>query len=87
MSDDAPVKMAFPKKIDSKEAYDSATLWAAWEMVNNNTSPMVELSLSERRALRRDKFKDLHEISKLRLVIDEISQEYLIDMSRYKFIK
>jgi len=84
---DATVTIERPENINSKEAYNMATLWAAWEIMNDDTSPTAGLSINERRALRRDKLKDLHRISKLRLAIDEIAQEYQVDMSRYKYLK
>jgi len=77
-----------PKIIAGSQAsLDSAVLWAALEAINDTTSVSVSLSISEREQLRRDKLKDRHEIGKLRLVLDEIAQEYQVDMTRYKFIK
>ena len=71
----------------SQETVDEIVLWSAINVINDDKSPSVGLSLTQRAALRKDKLKDLHRISKLELAIDEISQEYNVDMARYKFLK
>ena len=71
----------------TQESVDGVTLWTAMLVINDDKSPSVGLSLTQRAALRRDKLKDLHRISKLELAIDEIAQEYNVDMRRYKYLR
>ena len=71
----------------SQESVDDVVLWTALLVINDDKSPSVGLSLTQRAALRRDKLKDLNRISKLELAIDLISQEYNVDMRRYKYLR
>ena len=71
----------------TQKSVDDAVLWSAWTLLFDKKKPSVCLSLTQREALRREKFTEMHRISKLELAIDEIAQEYKVDMRRYKYLR